>query len=96
MAVDSPTQSQATLGTWKMSTVPVDHVDLRIASQSDQNDGPHLVRPEDCGADQPYFHMAVDSPTQSHFEGGFPSGDSQSLNVAHHFDQIEKQFEDLQ
>ncbi|EKV06060.1 hypothetical protein Pdw03_3408 [Penicillium digitatum] len=51
--------------------------------------------PEDCGADQPYFHMAVDSPTQSHFEGGFPSGDSQSLNVAHHFDQIEKQFEDL-
>ncbi|KGO41675.1 hypothetical protein PEX1_095000 [Penicillium expansum] len=50
---------------------------------------------EGCGIDQPYFHTAVDSPTQSHFEGGFPSGDSQSLDVAHHFDQIEKQFEDL-
>ncbi|KAJ5499048.1 hypothetical protein N7453_008099 [Penicillium expansum] len=50
---------------------------------------------EGCGIDQPYFHTAVDSPTRSHFEGGFPSGDSQSLDVAHHFDQIEKQFEDL-
>ncbi|KAJ5812869.1 hypothetical protein N7447_009892 [Penicillium robsamsonii] len=47
-----------------------------------------------CGVDQPYFHAAVDSPTRSHFEG-FPSRDSQSLDVAHHFDQIEKQFEDL-
>ncbi|KAJ5178337.1 uncharacterized protein N7500_001036 [Penicillium coprophilum] len=27
--------------------------------------------------------------------GGFPSRDSQSLDVAHHFEQIEKQFEDL-
>lgn len=35
-----------------------------------------------------------DSPTQSHY-GGFPSRDSQSLDVAHHFDQIEKQFVDL-
>lgn len=35
-----------------------------------------------------------DSPTQSHY-GAFPSRDSQSLDVAHHFDQIEKQFVDL-
>ncbi|KAJ5497250.1 hypothetical protein N7463_009237 [Penicillium fimorum] len=49
---------------------------------------------ESCGIDRPYFHTAVDSPTRSHFEG-FPSRDSQSLDVAHHFDQIEKQFEDL-
>ncbi|KAJ6148261.1 hypothetical protein N7497_010243 [Penicillium chrysogenum] len=45
--------------------------------------------------DQPYFHTAVDSPARSHFEGGFSSRDSRSLDVAHHFDQIEKQFEDL-
>ncbi|KGO74672.1 hypothetical protein PITC_082810 [Penicillium italicum] len=50
---------------------------------------------EGCGIDQPYFHTAVDSPTRSHFEGGFPSEDSQSLDVADHFDQIEKQLEDL-
>ncbi|KAJ9486726.1 hypothetical protein VN97_g6592 [Penicillium thymicola] len=50
---------------------------------------------EGCGTYQPYFHTAVDSPTRSHFEGGFPSRDSHSLDVAHHFDQIEKQFEDL-
>lgn len=50
---------------------------------------------ESCGIDQPDFHTAVDSPTRSHFEGGFLSRDSQSLDVAHHFDQIEKQFEDL-
>ncbi|KAF4762437.1 hypothetical protein N7455_001383 [Penicillium solitum] len=50
---------------------------------------------EGCGIYQPYFHTAVDSPTRSHFEGGFPSRDSHSLDVAHHFDQIEKQFEDL-
>ncbi|CAI7590059.1 unnamed protein product [Penicillium crustosum] len=49
---------------------------------------------EGCGMYQPYFHTAVDSPTRSHFEG-FPSRDSHSLDVAHHFDQIEKQFEDL-
>ncbi|KAJ5295578.1 hypothetical protein PENANT_c001G03462 [Penicillium antarcticum] len=42
----------------------------------------------------PYFHMTVDSPARSHF-GDFPSSASQSLDVAHHFDQIEKQFEDL-
>ncbi|KAJ5423493.1 hypothetical protein N7491_008709 [Penicillium cf. griseofulvum] len=47
---------------------------------------------EGCGM-EPYFHT-VDSPTRSHFEG-FPSRTSQSLDVAHHFDQIEKQFEDL-
>ncbi|OQE32483.1 hypothetical protein PENFLA_c001G03313 [Penicillium flavigenum] len=50
---------------------------------------------EGCDIDQPYFHTAVDSPTRSHFEGGFSSRDSRSLDVAHHFDQIEKQFEDL-
>ncbi|KAJ5508500.1 hypothetical protein N7527_010643 [Penicillium freii] len=50
---------------------------------------------EGCGTYQPYFHTAVDSPTRSHFEGGFPSRESHSLDVAHHFDQIEKQFEDL-
>ena len=44
--------------------------------------------------DDPYFNMAIDSPARSHFEG-FPYRDSQSLDVAHHFDQIEKQFEDL-
>ncbi|CAG8265300.1 unnamed protein product [Penicillium olsonii] len=38
--------------------------------------------------------MAVDSPARSQFEG-FPK-DAQSLDVAHHFEQIEKQFEDLQ
>jgi hypothetical protein len=42
----------------------------------------------------PYFHMTIDSPARSHF-GDFPSSASQSLDVAHHFDQIEKQFEDL-
>ncbi|CAG8903681.1 unnamed protein product [Penicillium egyptiacum] len=50
---------------------------------------------EGCGTDQPYFHTAVDSPARSHFEGGFSFRDSRSLDVAHHFDQIEKQFEDL-
>ncbi|CAI7648427.1 unnamed protein product [Penicillium glandicola] len=50
---------------------------------------------EACAMDQSYFHTAVDSPARSHFEGGFLSRDSQSLDVAHHFDQIEKQFEDL-
>ena len=50
---------------------------------------------EDCGIDLRYFQTAVDSPARSQFEGGFPSRDSQSLDVAHHFDQIEKHFEDL-
>jgi hypothetical protein len=45
--------------------------------------------------DESYFHTAVDSPARSHFEGGFSSRDSNSLDVAHHIDQIEKQFEDL-
>lgn len=31
------------IGIEKMLAVPVDHVDLRIASRSDQNDGPHLM-----------------------------------------------------
>ncbi|CAG8927038.1 unnamed protein product [Penicillium salamii] len=38
--------------------------------------------------------MAVDSPARSQFEG-FPKN-AQSLDVAHHFEQIDKQFEDLQ
>lgn len=49
---------------------------------------------EGCRVGDPYFHMTVDSPARSHF-GDFPSSASQSLDVAHHFDQIEKQFEDL-
>ncbi|KAJ5874030.1 uncharacterized protein N7529_002460 [Penicillium soppii] len=49
---------------------------------------------EGCGRDDPYYSMAIDSPARSHFDG-FPSRESQSLDVAHHFDQIEKQFEDL-
>lgn len=44
--------------------------------------------------DDSSFGMAVDSPARSQFEG-FPSRDSQSLDVAHHFEQIEKQFVDL-
>jgi hypothetical protein len=44
--------------------------------------------------DDPHYNMAIDSPARSHFEG-FPAKDPQSLDVAHHFDQIEKQFVDL-
>ncbi|KAJ5121619.1 uncharacterized protein N7515_009580 [Penicillium bovifimosum] len=47
----------------------------------------------DYDVDEPYFHTAVDSPARSHFE--FPSRDSNSPDVAHLFDQIENQFEDL-
>ncbi|KAJ5458001.1 hypothetical protein N7475_009389 [Penicillium sp. IBT 31633x] len=50
---------------------------------------------EVSGMDQPYFQTAIDSPARSNFEGGFPSRDLQLLDVSHHFDQIEKQFEAL-
>ncbi|KAJ5367138.1 hypothetical protein N7541_001079 [Penicillium brevicompactum] len=49
---------------------------------------------EGCHMDDPNYGMAIDSPARSQFEG-FPSRDSQSLDVAHHFEQIEKQFVDL-